>query len=88
MVVLDVNKTNRPVNRSGLQFSDVKPDKWSVVKRVPSEGPAHRASDADLGSVYGVCPECRARTTLDSANTCVRCPGCSLESEVDWGNPC
>ena len=87
-VVLDVNKSNRPVNRANLEFSDEKPDKWSVVKRDPGERAARRANDAELGALYGVCPKCNGRATLDASADRWTCPSCSFESEIDWANPC
>ncbi len=87
-VVLDVNKANRPVNRANLEFSDEKPDKWSVVKRDPGERAARRANDAELGALYGVCPKCNGRATLDASADRWTCPSCGFESEIDWANPC
>ena len=37
MIVLDVNKENRPVSRAWLQFRDQRPTKWSVVRRDPED---------------------------------------------------
>lgn len=88
LVLLDVNKTNRPVNRSNLEFADEKPTKWSVVRRDPNEHAAVRASTARLGSSYGVCPLCRARVALAPDTTETKCPECKEISEVDWDNPC
>ncbi len=88
IVLLDVNKTNRPVNRSSLEFTDEQPKKWSVVSRNPDEQAALRASTAKLGPVYGVCPLCRARMAIAQGANEARCPRCKELSEVDWANPC
>ncbi|MDJ0767113.1 MAG: hypothetical protein QNJ97_29335 [Myxococcota bacterium] len=88
LVVLDVNKTNRPVNRTNLQFTDEKPQKWSVVRRQPEEGAAVLASSKELGPVYGVCPVCRWRVKLGPEDTQETCPECGETSEVDWDHPC
>lgn len=87
-VVLDVNKSNRPVNRAHLEFSGEPPDKWSVVQRSPEDRAAKRASDRELGPVYGVCPECRERTIIEERVPSLACPSCGTEHEVDWDNPC
>ncbi len=87
-VLLDVNKSNRPVNRGNLEFSEEKPDKWSVVKRDPDEGAARRASNKGMGLSYGVCPSCRERILLDPSDQSATCPSCSSKHEVDWDNPC
>ena len=88
LVLLDVNKSNRPVNRSGLVFAEEKPTKWTVVRRDPQEHAALRASTADLGPVYGVCPSCRARVAIAADAEEAHCPRCKETSEVDWDNPC
>jgi hypothetical protein len=87
-VVLDVNKSNRPVNRTNLEFSDHRPEVWSVVQRDPGERAARRADDAELGALYGVCPKCNGRATLEPSLVRLACPSCSLEFEIDWANPC
>jgi hypothetical protein len=88
LVLLDVNKSNRPVNRSNLQFTEAKPSKWSVVRRNPKDHAALRASSARLGPIYGVCPLCRARLALAPDTRRAPCPRCKEVSEVDWDNPC
>ncbi len=88
LVLLDVNRSNRPVNRSSLEFTEEKPSKWSVVQRSAEEQAALRASTAELGPVYGVCPLCRARVSIVPDASETRCPRCKEVSEVDWDNPC
>jgi len=88
LVLLDVNKSNRPVNRTNLEFSEEKPTKWSVVQRDPDDHAALRASTAKLGPVYGVCPLCRARVAIGPGASEASCPRCKEVSEVDWDNPC
>ncbi len=88
LVLLDVNKSNRPVNRSSLDFADEQPTKWSVVRRNPEDHAALRASTAKLGPVYGVCPLCRARVAIAPDASEAHCPRCKEVSEVDWDNPC
>ena len=88
LVLLDVNKSNRPVNSTSLEFADEKPTKWSVVQRNPEEHAALRASSAKLGPVYGVCALCRARVAIAPGTSEARCPRCKEVSGVDWDNPC
>jgi hypothetical protein len=88
MVLLDVNKSNRPVSRGNLEFSEEKPDKWSVVKRGSDERAAKRASNKGMGPSYGVCPSCRERILLAPSDQSATCPSCNSKYEVDWANPC
>ena len=81
LVVLDVNKENRPANRSSLEIRDEKPEIWSVVRREPNQAAAQRASNASLGPVYGVCPGCRARILMTQRDETFACP----ESFIDTG---
>ena len=88
LVLLDVNRSNRPVSRTSLEFTEEKPSKWSVVQRDAEDRVALRASTAKLGPVYGVCPLCRARVSIVPDAHEARCPRCKEVSEVDWDNPC
>ncbi|MFQ5704061.1 MAG: hypothetical protein ACE5HT_08575 [Gemmatimonadales bacterium] len=88
LVFLDVNRENRPVNRQSLEFTEEKPNQWSVVSRDPQDGAAMRASTADLGPIYGVCPHCRGRIALPEGVDAATCPICGLESDVDWDHVC
>ena len=88
LVILDVNKSNRPVNRANLEFSDERPTQWSVVRRSPDREAARRAAEASLGPVYGVCPNCRSRTMLNGREESFTCPECQAEFPVDWDSPC
>ena len=88
LVLLDVNRSNRPVNRTSLEFAEEKPTKWSVVQRKAEEHAAVRASTAKLGPVYGVCPLCRARVALAPEASEAHCPRCKEVSEIDWDHPC
>jgi len=88
LVLLDVNKANRPVNRLSLEFTDQKPSKWSVVQRQPTAFAARRAIEKALGAVYAVCPSCRARCLLEFAVSELTCEECGRTAEVDWEHPC
>jgi hypothetical protein len=88
LVVLDVNKRHRPVNREYLEFREGPPDRWSVVQRNPTDLPAKRASGADLEATYGVCPRCYERSNLVDGEPRLKCMSCGEDSEVDWSNPC
>jgi hypothetical protein len=88
LVLLDVNKSNRPVNRTSLEFTEDKPTRWSIVRRQPEERAALRASTAQLGPVYGVCPLCRARVAIADGAEQASCPRCKEVSKVDWDHPC
>jgi hypothetical protein len=88
LVLLDVNRSNRPVSRTSLEFTEEKPTKWSIVQRNADERAALRASTAKLGPVYGVCPLCRARVSIAPEASVASCPRCKEVSEIDWDNPC
>jgi hypothetical protein len=88
LVILDVNKSNRPANRATLEIREERPDRWSVVRREPGQEAAQRASDASLGPVYAVCPRCRERVMLAGREEEYTCPGCGSDYPVDWENPC
>lgn len=49
LVILHVRKTNVPVPRSMLEFSDSLPAKWSVVKWEESQRGSRRASESQSG---------------------------------------
>ena len=88
LVLLVVNRSNRPVNRSSLEFTEEKPTKWSVVQRDAEDEAALRASTAHLGPVYAVCPLCRERVSISPEASEASCPRCKELSEIDWDHPC
>lgn len=88
VVFLDVNKRNVAMDRSLLEFSARRPDRWSVVERDPDEPAAARASDANLNPTYAVCPACRARANLAPDTETMRCAACGGEFGVDWDTVC
>jgi len=89
VVFLYVRKNNVLVPRSMLDFSEEKPGKWSVVKWQETQRGARRASEQNLGLVYGVCPSCGERGKIEPPDaaqlTCVHCHG---TFPVDWEHPC
>jgi hypothetical protein len=88
LVVLDVNKSIRPVNRVHLEFRDERPMTWSVVRREPTERAAQVATAKALGPMYGVCPRCRYRAAVPEQEALHTCPACTASAEVDWDHPC
>ncbi len=88
LVFLDVNRQNRPVNRESLEFTETQPNQWSVVSRDARDGAAMRASTADLGPSYGVCPYCHGRVRLEEEDQSATCAICGKESGVDWTHVC
>lgn len=89
MVVLSVRKHNVPVPREMLEFSDQPPTTWSVVQWKETQRGVQRASEANQGLTYAVCPGCGERATLKPPDarrmTCAHCQG---EFAVDWKHPC
>lgn len=88
IVVLDVNKKAVPADRTLLEFATQKPRKWSVVRLHARDDAPRRASQAGLGTVYGVCPNCRGRANLKPDDIQRKCPVCDLLFEIDWGSSC
>jgi hypothetical protein len=89
LLLLDVNKRMVPVPREMLELSESPPERWSVVKWQGSERGAQRASDAESGLFYVVCPRCRARAGIEPPDTQrLSCPVCGGEFAVDWENTC
>jgi hypothetical protein len=87
-VTLDVNRQSVTVERGLVELTTEKPRKWSVVRWNPREDEAKRASQANLGPTYGVCPNCRGRSNLHLSDTQRKCPVCELLFEIDWGSAC
>lgn len=88
IVVLDVNKKAIPADRSMFDFTTEKPRKWSVVRLDPQKDAAEMASDAGLGPLYGVCPNCAGRAILKPDDTQLKCRVCELLFEIDWLTNC
>ncbi|GBD31248.1 hypothetical protein HRbin33_00196 [bacterium HR33] len=89
LVILYVRKTNVPVPRSMLEFSDSPPTKWSVVKWEEAQRGARRASEANLGLTYAVCPACAERSPIDPPDAAqLTCDSCHGTFPVDWEHPC
>ena len=77
--VLDVNHRRTSVLRAWLEIRQRPPKRWSVVSRPPGSRKA-----AHLGTQYGVCPSCRARSPLPKRVTTLECRRCLQEFEVNW----
>lgn len=87
-VTLDVNRQSVTVERALIELATEKPRKWSVVRWNTREDEAKRASQANLGTTYGVCPNCRGRANIELSDTQRKCPVCELLFEIDWGSSC
>ncbi|MEX2157265.1 MAG: hypothetical protein WD773_10545 [Gemmatimonadales bacterium] len=77
--VLDVNRRRVSVLRAWLEIQQRPPQRWSVVSRPPG------GRRAELGTQYGVCPNCRARAPLPKRPRILECNRCQQEFEVNWG---
>ena len=89
MAVLSVRKHNVPVPREMLEFSDGRPTQWSVVQWQDRQRGAQRASEANEGLTYAVCPACGERARLDPPDTKrITCAHCHGDFTVDWEHPC
>ena len=88
LVMLDVNHQAVPADRALFDFTTEKPHKWSVVRLDPQKDAAELASEAGLGPLYGVCPNCAGRVNLKPEDTQLKCRVCELLFEIDWAAPC
>ena len=88
IVVLDVAKRAIPMDRTLLEFRDAAPDVWSIVANEPDSSQGRRASEAALGGMYGVCPNCRERQNLTNGAEEATCESCGHLAPVDWDHPC
>ncbi|UCF39636.1 MAG: hypothetical protein JSW43_07750 [Gemmatimonadota bacterium] len=88
LLIVDVNKKNVPVSRGLVEVSDDAPKRWSVVAWDAADRGSRRASESRYGLVYGVCPACRARVTLEEQADHATCSECGGEFEVDWDHLC
>lgn len=88
-LVLSVRQRNVPVLREHVDFSDVRPAAWSVVRWEMSQRGAQRASQQAIGLTYGVCPACSERSALTQPDLPrLKCESCGAEYPVDWAHPC
>ena len=88
LVIVDVNKKNVPVSRILVDLTDDAPSRWSVVAWDAADRGSQRASESRFGLVYGVCPDCRARVSLEEGTDGATCPECGGEFAVDWDHLC
>jgi hypothetical protein len=76
--ILDVNRQRVSVLRAWLEIQQRPPQRWSVVSRSPG------GRKPELGTQYGVCPNCRARAPLPKRASTLECKRCQREFEVNW----
>jgi hypothetical protein len=88
LVIVDVNKKNVPVARALVELTEDTPRRWSVVAWDAADRGSQRASESRFGLVYGVCPGCRGRLSLEDGTDTATCSGCGGEFEVDWDHLC
>ncbi len=88
MAVLSVRKHNVPVPREMLEFGDEAPTQWSVVQWKETQRGARRASEANQGLIYAVCPACRERARIELDTKRITCAHCHGDFTVDWDHPC
>jgi Zn finger protein HypA/HybF involved in hydrogenase expression len=77
--VIEVNRRKVSVLRAWLEIRDRPPQRWAVV-----EGKDNQKAPPPLRGLYGVCPNCRARTPLPKKARTHQCKKCGNEFEIDW----
>lgn len=78
--ILDVGHRPTTIACEHLEFTSVRPERWTVVER-----PGVYAGLAALwGACYGVCPNCSHRAPLQQRGAEARCPKCGETSLIAW----
>jgi hypothetical protein len=78
--VLDVGHRPTTIACEHLEFTSVRPDRWTIV-----EHPGPYAGLAALwGASYGVCPSCSYRAPLSHPVVEARCSKCGGTFSIDW----
>lgn len=83
-VVLDVEGAYVAVSPNLVELRQRKPSMFTVVARPRGAPNPARGTNADLGHVYAVCPECGTRTGLHGEPRSARCPTCGYQGDVAW----
>ena len=78
--VIEVNHRKVGVLRAWLEIQQRPPQQWSVV----TGSAENRKAPPHLRGIYGVCPNCRARTPLPKRVRTHECARCRKEFEVNW----
>ena len=81
LVVLDVARRNVAIPRDLLKISPHRPERFSVVRRSPSN--LGGKSD-DTAIAYAVCPVSSTRAPLSGHPERIECPSCGHRGAVDW----
>ncbi len=81
LVVLEIARRNVAIPRDLLQISPDRPERFSVVRRSPSN--LGGKSD-DSASTYAVCPVSGTRVPLLGHPESIECPSCGHRGAVDW----
>ena len=78
--VIEVNRRKVGVLRAWLEIRDRPPQRWAVVEGSKNNSKA----PPPLRGMYGVCPNCRARTPLPKRARTHQCRKCGQDYEIDW----
>ena len=78
--VLEVNRRRVAVLRAWLEIRNRPPERWSVVQGSKE----NQKAPPPLRGIYGVCPNCHARTPLPKRARAHQCKKCGQEFQVDW----
>jgi hypothetical protein len=81
LVILEIARRNVAIPRDLLQISSDRPERFSVVRRSPSN--LGGKSD-DSASTYAVCPVSGTRVPLSGHPESIECPSCGHRGSVDW----
>ena len=78
--ILDVNHRAVTIPCDHLEFTSIRPHRWTIIER-----PSVDAGLATLwGAWYGVCPSCSYRAPLLHAGAEARCSKCGETFLVEW----
>jgi hypothetical protein len=78
--IIEVNRRKVGVLRAWLEIRQQPPRRWSVVEGSKD----NQKAPPPLRGLYGVCPNCRARTALPKKARTHQCKKCGQEFEIAW----
>ena len=83
-ITLEVQDRTVRAPRRLFEIRDVVPKRFTVVYRSVEAPNPVQGTKADLGRVYGVCPQCGNRVRLNPNADLAVCGKCDHRGEVAW----
>jgi hypothetical protein len=83
-VVLGVDDKRIAVPRRLLEIRPKNPARFSVVHKMDTDPNPVRGTTHDVGRMYAVCPNDRARVPLFGQPEILQCPACGYKGVIAW----